>query len=65
MAPESLSKEKPERFVLTESIWTENITSLFLFYLFLWMDQDNSGQYTVIHIGTAFHMTCTFSVLTK
>lgn len=23
------------------------------------------GQYTVNHTGSAFHMTCTFSVLTK
>lgn len=57
-----LSKEKPERFVPTESIWTENITSLPLF--FSWIYQDNSGQYT-IQIGTAFQMTCTFSALIK
>lgn len=60
-----LSKEKPERYESTESIWTENSTSLFLFYPFLWLYQDNSRQYTVIHIGTAFHMIRTFSVRTK
>lgn len=32
-----LSKEKPESFVPTESIWTENIMNLSLFYFFLWM----------------------------
>lgn len=49
-----------ERYLLTEGIWTEHITSLFLFHLLLWMYQDYGGAQTVVHTDTAFRVTCTF-----